>query len=285
MKPVVVGVDGSDDALKAVRWSAAEAVIRHRPLSIVHCSLLVDTVYYPAHRQPEVIHELNRRAEGVLARAATEARAVAPHLEVTTTARAVLAIPGLLTASQEAEIVILGARGVSAFKQLVLGSTSRTVAARATCPVVIVGAAPTAAHRRIVVGVDGSDISLSAVEFAFEEASWRDAVLVTVHACGFPHELHDLSGTLREHLQALDVDDRLAVQETLAGRHELHPDVKVEELFVHDQPTAALVALSESSDLVVVGSQGRSATKSLLLGSVAHAVLRHAVSPVAVVHG
>lgn len=284
MKSVVVGVDGSTGALCAVRWAATEAVTRRRPLRILHCSLLVHTTRFPAHAQAEILQQLTHRSDAVLEAAAAEARSVVDELDVTTTTSTELAIPGLLAAADGAELLVLGARGIGAFEQLLLGSTSRAVVAHATVPVVVVRGESGGDHKRIAVGVDGSDVSMRAVEFAFMEASWRDAVLVAVHACGFPRDLHDLSEPVREQLRALDIDDRLAVQETLAGQREEHPDVKVEEVFVHDEPVAALVAQSRTADLVVVGSRGRGATVSLLLGSVAHALLRHAATPVAVVH-
>src|SRR5436190_5646739 len=222
MKSVVVGVDGSAESLKAVRWAAAEAVARRRPLTIVHCSPLAD----PTVDQP---------GTGILTQAAADARAVAPDLDVGTTATAALAIDGLLTAAEDAELLVLGAHGIGSFEQLLLGSTSREVVARASSPVVVVRGDFTQ-RKRIVVGIDGSAASIRAAEFAFAEASWRDALLVTVHACGFPEDAHDVSEPLREQLHAIDVEDRLAVQETLAGWREDFPDVRVEESFVHGQP-------------------------------------------------
>jgi nucleotide-binding universal stress UspA family protein len=284
MKPVVVGVDGSADALHAVRWAAEEAHGRHRPLQIVHCSLFVEALRSAAEQDPTILAALSERAEGVVQRARDAAAVVAPALDVVTTVVPDLAIPGVLGVTADAELLVLGARGVGAFEQLLLGSTSREVVASADCPVVVVRGGFTD-HGHIVVGIDGSALSMNAVEFAFTEAAWRDAVLVAVHACGFPHSQHDLSHALRDQLQAIEVDERIAVQETLAGWREEHPDVKVEEVFGHDQPLAALIEQSKTADLVVVGSRGRSATKSLLLGSVAHSLLRHACSPVAVVHG
>src|SRR5436190_551801 len=193
MKSVVVGVDGSAESLKAVRWAAAEAVARRRPLTIVHCSPLAD----PTVDQP---------GTGILTQAAADA-----------------------------ELLVLGAHGIGSFEQLLLGSTSREVVARASSPVVVVRGDFTQ-RKRIVVGIDGSAASIRAAEFAFAEASWRDALLVTVHACGFPEDAHDVSEPLREQLHAIDVEDRLAVQETLAGWREDFPDVRVEESFVHGQP-------------------------------------------------
>jgi len=283
MKPIVVGIDGSPGALQAVRWAATEARIRNRPLLLVHCWLLLDALRDPAANDPAVFAAWQERADGLVRVAVDAAEAVVPEVDVHTSIRSELPTWGLLAAGEDAELMVVGARGLGTFKQLLMGSTSREIAARATCPVVVVRGAERA-HGRIVVGVDGSELSLAAVQFAFTEASWRRATLVTVHACGIPHEIHDLSKPLGAHVHAIEVDDEVRVQETLAGAREDHPDVKVEETFVHDEAVPALVEHARLADLLVVGSRGHSATAGLLLGSVAHAVLRHADSPVAVVH-
>lgn len=283
MKPIVVGVDGSATAREAVRWAAIEARLRHRPLQIVHCWLLIDTLGNPAISGSEVSSGWQQRAEAIVRSALDAAHAAAPDASVTSAVRSQLPTWGLLSAAADAEMLVLGARGLGTFEQLLLGSTSREVAAKASCPVVVVRGSDVL-HHRVVVGVDGSAASREALDFAFAEASWRNAVLVTVHACGLPHELPDLSPSLREHLHAVDAGDRVTVQETLAGFGEMYPDVKVDEVFLHGEPVPALVTESTRADLVVVGSRGRSATTGLLLGSVAHALLRHAESPVAVIH-
>ena len=71
--------------------------------------------------------------------------------------------------------------------------------------------------------------------------------------------------------------------DALARWQQKVPDVDVRQLVVHSHPGRALIAASAGAELVVVGSRGRGSFRSILLGSVSHAVLHHAHGPVAVV--
>ena len=79
-------------------------------------------------------------------------------------------------------------------------------------------------------------------------------------------------------------DERLVLAESMAGWQEKFPDVSVEHLVVLGHPVPTLVSRSTQARLLVVGSRGHSALRSLVLGSVSHGVLHHATGPVAVVH-
>ena len=74
------------------------------------------------------------------------------------------------------------------------------------------------------------------------------------------------------------------LQADVSAWSEKYPEVDVREVLVHAIPAEALVGLSRGAALLVVGSRGRGGFRSLLLGSVGHAVLHHATCPVAVVH-
>jgi nucleotide-binding universal stress UspA family protein len=73
------------------------------------------------------------------------------------------------------------------------------------------------------------------------------------------------------------------LSESLAGWREKYPDVDVRQTLVHQEPVKALVDSSPGAALVVVGSRGRGGFRSMLLGSVSHALVHHARCPVAVV--
>ena len=81
-------------------------------------------------------------------------------------------------------------------------------------------------------------------------------------------------------------DERLVLAESMAGWQEKFPEVEVHHrVTLGDHPVATLVRKSRDARLLVVGCRGRSAVRSVLLGSVSHGVLHHAKVPVAVVHG
>src|SRR5690606_17034119 len=112
------------------------------------------------------------------------ARAEVPDVDPDTEPELVLAMsapePALMAQSRQASLVVVGSSGLGSFTGLLVGSTAVHLAARAECPVVVVRAE--ADSGPVVVGVDGSRTSESAIAFAFAEASVRGVELVAVHA-------------------------------------------------------------------------------------------------------
>ena len=169
--------------------------------------------------------------------------------------------------------------------RFVLGSTSTAVAAKATCPVLSVPVAWTAAtpaRGRVVVGVDGSGPATAALRAGFEAAVSREAELVVLHAsAATTRERYDIPiETVDEWRESAEV----MMGETLAGWADQYPDVTVLRLIEREHPAEALVAASNAADLLVVGRHGRGGALSMPpVGSVARAVLAGSVCPVAVV--
>ena len=90
----------------------------------------------------------------------------------------------LVTASEGADLLVVGARGSGGFLGLRLGSVSEKCLQRATCPVAVIHQHedPEPAAERIVVGVDGSDVSALALSWALDEARLRAATISAVSA-------------------------------------------------------------------------------------------------------
>ncbi|MEV5691858.1 universal stress protein [Micromonospora globbae] len=282
--PVVVGVDGSAAALDAVRVAAREADHRRRPLRIVHAftwPFIGATVGAAPFAPP--IDGLREQAETFVTEAVAEAGKVSPEVAVAATVVDGAAVPALLAESRDAALVVLGHRGLGGLAGLLIGSVTVQVSARAQCPVLVVRGEPRA-DGPVVVGVDGSDLSTEAVGFAFEEAAHRGTSLVAVHAWLDPVAV--LPGDVlpvTADLAALAEDEERVLAESVAGWAERYPDVPVRRTLVHGSPAQALVEQSRDAQLVVVGAHGRGALGGLLLGSVSHAVLHHAHSPLAIV--
>lgn len=145
----------------------------------------------------------------------------------------------------------------------------------------------------IVVGVDGSDASREALRWAAEEAKLRSAPLVAVHAWSFvppqpigdPGMLAVPAGDLPGQLEAERRAAEGVLEEALADALAAASGIEVERKLLEGDAAEALVAESESAQLVVVGSHGRSGLRAALLGSVSRHVTSHAVCPVVVVKG
>ena len=285
-RAVVAGVDGSECGLQAVRWAAAEALQRQLPLRLVAAhawpsgGLVGDPGLGVDYRT--VLRDV---VLGHLATAAADARQVAPELDIEQVEVTGYPVPVLLGESAQAEIVVLGDRGLGGFTGLLIGSVAVEVTAHASCPVIVVrGSEPDRTVPRpepVVVGVDGSPTSEAATAFAFEAASLRRVPLVAVHV--WRDVLVDATMAPLLDWDVIDSDEREVLAERLAGWTEKYPDVPVRRLVARDRPGRALVEESGGAQLVVVGSRGRGGFRGLLLGSVSQALLHHAHCPVAVV--
>ncbi|MEH0827254.1 MULTISPECIES: universal stress protein [unclassified Micromonospora] len=281
---VVVGVDGSEPALRAVRLAATEAARRRRPLRVVHGFI------WPLLRVPvEPVTDappgggLRHQAEDLVARAVAEAEATEPGIRVTGEIIDGEASAVLVGETPTAALVVLGDRGLGGFGALVIGSVAVQVATYADCPV-LVARGEEHADGPVVVGVDGSPASRAAVEFAAEQASLRGVALHAVHAYRHPHSdgPGDMQPLVYQESKLRDEEDQVLTQ-SLAGLDERHPDLPVTREVVRERPVAALTAASRRALLVVVGGRGHGELAGLLLGSVSHGVLHHSACPVAVV--
>jgi nucleotide-binding universal stress UspA family protein len=280
---VIVGIDGSEQALAAVRAAAAEAHHRHEPLHIVHAFIwpsLHVNVGPVADDLPRT--GLRHHAEDILAEAVAEAGKVAPQVPVTTALIDGSATPVLLEESHRASLLVLGDRGMGGISSVIIGSVAVHAAAHARCAVLVIrGAEP--AIGPIVVGVDGSEAAGLAVGFAFEECAHRGAELVPVLVW------NDSTSGAREWdapgrlAAAIEQAARRTLSESLAGWRERYPDVVVRPALVHGHPRGALVEYSKTAQLMVLGSRGRDAFQGLLLGSVSQTLLHNSACPVAVI--
>jgi nucleotide-binding universal stress UspA family protein len=283
---VVVGFDGSKAARQAAFWAAREAETRRRRLHIVH-----------AFQWP--IYEITQlRAEGLLLteepfRQAFEklvddlvkdCRAIVRKIKVTGEVITGPPVDVLERLSADAHLLVLGSSGHGKVHQVMLGSTSAELARFSHAPVIVVrGTETPVTHRRVVVGVNGSETSKRAVEFAYDFASRHQAELVAVHAWSdLPLDALPLRETELD-WDELATEARIELAESLEGYSERYPDVQVLRVVTISKPVEALLNEGEEADLIVVGSHGRGAVRRMLLGSVSQAILHYAKCPVAVV--
>jgi nucleotide-binding universal stress UspA family protein len=285
--PVVAGVDGSPESIAALQAAAEEAARRERPLRIV--SAYHWPVFAPAALTPPGPPDYDpaEEARQLLDAVAAPLRQRYPRLDVTT--QAFLGGPSnvLVEVSQGASLVVVGARGHGGFAGLLLGSVAAQVAGHAHCPVLVVhrpAEGQPAAALPVVVGVDGSELSELAVEFAFAAASMRGVSLTAVQAWTDPPR----SGPSPFKPAPYDAEEARAaadrgLAESLAGYQERYPDVAVFRELVHsDDPARVLLSVAAAAGLLVVGCRGRGDFSGALLGSVSRKLIQHAHCPVAV---
>ena len=129
---IVVGIDGSPEATRALVWAASEARIRSATLEIVHVDVFRHEVMELFG--PDVLSS----EKAILEDAAARARAVEPSIVVETRLCEPPAGDSLIAASEDAALLVVGSSGAGGLKHLALGSVSAECARRAGCPVVIV---------------------------------------------------------------------------------------------------------------------------------------------------
>lgn len=281
--PVVVGVDGSDSALRAVGWAAAYAAQHCLPLRLVHVYLA--PVSFPVGTFDQGVVRKAMRAQGRRwLRHAREAAVATEKVRIETVLQPAPVVPGLAYEAAAAQLLVVGTRGLGGVAGLLLGSTTAGLAGRVRCPLVVVrGDVSTSGP--VVVGVDGTEASESAIAFAFAEAAARGRRLVAVHTWTVPvldTFLLGQSGVepdfVPEQQQAWEL-----LAERLAGWQEKYPEVRVTREVVHDHPVRALLRYAADAELMVVGTRGRGEVRGLILGSTSRDVLHHAPCPVAIV--
>ncbi|OBG34700.1 universal stress protein [Mycobacterium sp. E3198] len=281
---VVVGVDGSAPSDAAVRWAAGEAVLRKRRLTLVN-AIAAPALPWPAAPAPAKVRrreELDSRTMVDRAVSIAEDTSKANRVEIETRSLHSAPAPTLVDMSKDADMVVVGARGLRAARGVSLGSVSTGLIHHAYCPVAVIhhdsSAQPRAAHDSVLVGIDGSRASELATAIAFEEASLRGASLVALHAWRDADMAHLPS--MEEGALKSAAEETLA--ERLAGWRESYPDVNIARIVEYDRPASHLLERSELAQLVVVGSRGRGGFAGMLLGSVSTAVAQAARTPVIV---
>ena len=282
-KPVVVGVDGSEESLLAAEWAALEANQHRMPLRIVSAPAMVPRMHSTQVSPATAASVLRGASARALRTAVIRAEEVAPGLEIATdllSGPPALAVAG---SGSGAAMLVVGARGAGGFAAMILGSVGRYAAHRATCPVIVIRQASMAVHREVAVGVRDPQDATEALTFAFEEATVRHADLVVVHAWyWFPSALRatvdrDAMDT-PFHPEQISGEASRTLSASLNRWQEKYPDVRVRHDVIHGHPARVLANYSARADLVVIGRHG-----SPGIGSVQHALLNHARGPVAIV--
>jgi nucleotide-binding universal stress UspA family protein len=139
---IVVGVDGSDEARRALLWACSEAQVHAAPVLVVH------VWHYPYGIAPaaatatreELRASFKRDAEEVLAKEVTTARETGA--EVSSMLLEGSPTDQLVRAAQPGDLLVVGSHGRGGFTGLLLGSVGQQCAHHARCPIVIVPSHP-----------------------------------------------------------------------------------------------------------------------------------------------
>jgi nucleotide-binding universal stress UspA family protein len=142
MAQIVVGVDGSEHSVDALRWAAEEARLRNATLKVVasFATPIMSTGYEVAAPDPS---DLAAASNTMLGAAIDTIRedGVLDGVDVVTEALEGHAGEQLIRLSADADLLVVGARGHGGFLGLLMGSVTTYVVNHAVCPVVVVRSA------------------------------------------------------------------------------------------------------------------------------------------------
>lgn len=257
---VVVGVDGSEDGIRAVEFGVRTALAQDADLLLAHA--VDDAVLAGAWGvvyDPNLLEEAGQEA-------AEEAKAKALSMGFPAervTAKIYMGNPGavLTRLSENALNLVVGRRALSGLERLFVGSTSVGVAATAHCPVIMLSAAThqprTGDKARVGVGINAGEPSNAALAFAFSEARRRSATLEVIHAFELPTSFFADRKQRSDRAQQHEETHRAILDEVVAPFREKYPDVPVEVTVIQAHPVNELNKRSDDFDLLVLEVHGR----------------------------
>ncbi|NKY32215.1 universal stress protein [Nocardia speluncae] len=280
---VVVGVDGTPASHSAIRWGATVAARRGRRLILAYGMNSTPAKTWLVAYKPmvdEAVQTLRTHGEQALATGVQVVHEAAPELAPDTLLSEHSPAKMLIELSKSAHMVVLGSRRGGAIAHL--GSTILAVASHGQGTIVAVREDnEDITDGPVVVGVDGSPVSDTAVAAAFAEAAERGAELVAVHTWSdLTFTEFASTGYIEIPAEDLQTAEQAVLAERLAGWQQRYPEVTVRREVYPSTPAMHLREWSERAQLVVVGSRGRGGFRGLLLGSTSQSLIQRAACPV-----
>ena len=306
MTRLLIGYDGSDAARAAIAaagalFAGADAVVAnvHPPPPTLEAGALAR-----AALPDSVIHEgIERMRAEAEKRASSTAAEGADHARAAGLAAAPVVLTGLSTwrtlrskaREADADVIACGIRGQAALERMLLGSTASSLLHHADRPLLLVPARIAALDGPVVAGYDDSDGARDALRFAATHLSGRE--LLVAHAWRSPvrhtirgHALvHSGADTLADYADSIDTIWEGVAEETAEGGAAYARDLGLAARAVapesgHGDWQALLAGAQDAgAAAILVGSRGRGAVASTVLGSVASGLVHAAAVPILIV--
>ena len=280
---ILVGVDGSREALQAAEWAAARAKLNNAQLQLV-CAYALPS--YTAASMESGFAVIDN--DVIRASAQTVVDETLTHLAKLGYQAEGRVEPGdptavLVQLSEQADLIVVGTRGTGGFADRLLGATSSALPAYSRCPVVVVPGRGADQQftpvKKIVIGVDGSSRSRKSLRRAIEEAALWGAQLTAVDAVPMASSagvLAWLPATVDRESILRDVRDEL---KAICKAESAGSGVEIHAHALDGNPAALLTEFSTAVELVVVGTRGRGGFAGVLMGSTSQSVLAHSTCP------
>ncbi len=281
----LLAVDGSDHSLEAVH--ALKYFAQAEQLTLLHALNVAGSVRpmmatrgdmeeYAAHEQ-SMREEGERLLDRVQALLPMNAGPSTKHLRIGAPEEVIVS----MAEQQKADLIVMGARGVSPLKEWLLGSVSHRIITMAHCAALIVHG-PVKAMKQILLPIHAPSDAEAAVRF-LELKPFHDAVeltLLTVLPSTEPPGPGDAATAYVEILEKQADTIKRVTERLRAMGYQAHG--------VAVRGTPATIILQQAatlrSDLILMGTRNRQGITRLVLGSVSHEVLHKMPCPVLVFH-
>jgi nucleotide-binding universal stress UspA family protein len=189
-------------------------------------------------------------------------------------------------AKNNSTMIVMGRRGRTGLKRLVMGSVTARVIGHAPCSVLVVPKAAQLEFRNILVATDGSKYSVAAVAVAIDMAKRNGSALTIISAV--PSELltpTDIDFTMNQQQLIAEQEMREAEKNARSAKEAAQKEgVTVKAFVMSGRPYEAIIQTAQETkaDIIVLGSHGRTGVERFLMGSVAERVIMLASCPVLV---
>jgi nucleotide-binding universal stress UspA family protein len=276
MNELVVGLDGSDESRRALRWAAAVAQRSNTPVRAVEAWTYPSLSVVPGRTPLASPDEMDNRTLEDLQGLVSNVLGHTPPFLTVQALRGPAPAAILHTLGPDS-LLALGTRGRGGFAGLLLGSVSRECIEYAPCPVTIVrdDRPPTKDDGVILVGKDGSDDAARALDWALSIGELTGAAVVALYV--WTAGVSEVNPRLHRRLRA---EAQSTVEAWLAER-----DAKVGSLEVEGEARTKIVELATrmNAKLIVVGRRGTSRLRGLRTGGVSSYLVSNSPTTVAVI--
>ncbi|WHZ26540.1 MAG: hypothetical protein OJF51_001335 [Nitrospira sp.] len=287
MKTIIAATDFSDEARYAADRAAIVAKEQHAHLSLLHVvssSALNDVrklFQAPTDVEAKLIDDagcmLNEIAAGISLKTGVMA---------STDVKIGQALADILSATESVDLLVLGAHGGNSLHDLILGTTAERLLRTCKRPMLVVKRPPKTRYERVLVPIDFSLYSASALTMASRIAP--NARMTILHVFNLPFEGRlRIAGASEDDIRRYREEEQRAAERKIWELiRESHVDAdRVSSAVEGGGPSPVIVAKAEglSSDLIVIGKHGQSWIEDLFLGSTTRHVLASSECDVLVV--
>lgn len=277
IQSIVAATDFSDEAWDAAERAAMIAMNQHAQLSLLHVidRSALNTLGRLSTAPSELETKLIDDVRGTLNEWIADISRKVP-VQAIGCVKAGRVLDEIVVASETADLLALGAHGTNVLRSLIIGTTTERLLRMCTRPVLVVKNPPLAEYGRIIVPVDFSGYSATAVEMVGRISP--NARITIVHAFRVPFEgtlriAGASDASIRNYREAEQQD---AMKKISGLIHDFCDDVRRISYRVELGDASRVILAKEqefAADLIVMGKRGQSMIEELFLGSVTSHVL------------